>query len=159
MPVFVLTLCGNFRNVDTDELARRLRTARAYGGFRSVEAVAEAINQKGLGVKTLRNIESGTRTAQKRDIQAIAEVCGLPPEFFTAADPFAGQPADLDAQLAVLEQKLEDNHQMLAMILTKLGVKNAEEAESLRLPAFSKGLRELLRPQADTPRPAREDTA
>lgn len=120
MSVFVLTLCGNFRNVDTDELARRLRTARAYGGFRSVEAVADAINQKGLGVKTLRNIESGTRTAQKRDIQAIAEVCGLPPEFFTADDPFAGQSSDL-------AESLEQIHRKLDLLLKAAGISLPDE--------------------------------
>jgi transcriptional regulator with XRE-family HTH domain len=91
-----------------DELARRIRTARAYANLTSVEALAEAISEDGLGVRTLRGIEQGKRPARKRELAAIAEACGLPATFFTDEDPFA-KPGDEDR----IAQEIQANRDVL----------------------------------------------
>ena len=65
-----------------EDLARRVRAARALAGFESVEALADAIGQRGLSARTLRNIEQGRRHAEPRELAAIAEACDLTPQFF-----------------------------------------------------------------------------
>src|SRR3954452_13743388 len=62
----------------TTEIARRVRAARAYAGL----SVNELANQIGLGLQTIKRIESGKRTARRFEIWAIAEACGLPRDFF-----------------------------------------------------------------------------
>lgn len=65
-----------------EDTARRVRAARALAGLDSVQALAEAIDQRGLSTKTLRAIEQGRRIAEPRELTAIAEACGLAPGFF-----------------------------------------------------------------------------
>jgi transcriptional regulator with XRE-family HTH domain len=60
------------------ELARRVRAARAYAGL----SVSELANRVGLGLQTIKRIESGKRTARPFEVWAIAEACELPREFF-----------------------------------------------------------------------------
>jgi transcriptional regulator with XRE-family HTH domain len=60
------------------ETARRVRAARAYAGL----SVTDLANRIGLGLQTIKRIESGKRTARRFEIWAIAEACGLPREFF-----------------------------------------------------------------------------
>lgn len=68
--------------MDGNDTARRVRAARALAGLDSVQALAAAINQRGLSTKTLRAIEQGRRIAEPRELTAIAEACGLTPGFF-----------------------------------------------------------------------------
>jgi transcriptional regulator with XRE-family HTH domain len=60
------------------EIARRVRAARAYAGL----SVAELANRVGLGLQTIKRIESGKRNARPFEVWAIAEACELPREFF-----------------------------------------------------------------------------
>jgi transcriptional regulator with XRE-family HTH domain len=60
------------------ETARRVRAARAYAGM-SVSELAERV---GLGLQTIKRIESGKRNARPFEVWAIAEACELPREFF-----------------------------------------------------------------------------
>lgn len=63
------------------EVAKRVRAARAYGDFARAEDLAKAI---GIGRTTLLKIEKGDRAPKRWELIAIAEICGLPREFFTA---------------------------------------------------------------------------
>jgi transcriptional regulator with XRE-family HTH domain len=60
------------------ELARRVRAARAYAGL----SVADLADRVGLGLQTIKRIESGKRNARPFEVWAIAEACELPREFF-----------------------------------------------------------------------------
>ncbi len=62
-------------------MGRRVRAARAYGGYRRAEDLAAAI---GIGRSTLLKIEKGERLPKHWELVAIAELCGLPRDFFTA---------------------------------------------------------------------------
>ena len=62
----------------------RMRAARHLAGFRKVETLASAIDQKGLGTTVLREIERGEHPAQFSDLQEIAYHCRVPVEWFTA---------------------------------------------------------------------------
>jgi DNA-binding XRE family transcriptional regulator len=64
--------------VDAKELGRRIRAARAYAGLSNTE-LAEAI---GIGRSTLVKSEAGARQAKTWELWAIAEICGIPREFF-----------------------------------------------------------------------------
>jgi transcriptional regulator with XRE-family HTH domain len=92
------------------EIARRVRAARAYSGL-SVNDLADAV---GLGVQTIKRIESGKRTARPFEIWAIAEACKLPREFFDldfrelslAASAQSEMLARIDCRLDKLERAL-----------------------------------------------------
>jgi transcriptional regulator with XRE-family HTH domain len=60
------------------ETARRVRAARAYAGL----SVNELASRIGLGLQTIKRIESGKRSARRFEVWAIAEACALPREFF-----------------------------------------------------------------------------
>lgn len=68
------------------------------------------------------------------------------PDLFAAKDDHDG----LAGQLAEINRKLDRNFVLLEKVLAKLGVKDWEEAEGLRVPGFPAGIAELLRPRADT---------
>jgi hypothetical protein len=62
----------------------RLRAARQLAGFKSVDQLAKALNQRGLKSTVLRDMENGKRRGELRDLRVVADGCGLPVEFFTA---------------------------------------------------------------------------
>jgi transcriptional regulator with XRE-family HTH domain len=62
----------------------RLRAARHLAGFNSVEDLAKALGQRGLKTTVLREIETGRRRGDLRDLREVADRCRLPVEFFTA---------------------------------------------------------------------------
>lgn len=66
------------------DVGARLRAARHLAGFRHQRDLAQAIDQAGLGERTLRAIELGSRHATERDFRAIADACRVPLEWFTA---------------------------------------------------------------------------
>jgi transcriptional regulator with XRE-family HTH domain len=69
--------------VDPEEIRRRVKAARALAGI-SVKELAERINQEGLGERTLRALEGDAgRAWRPMELQAVAQACGLPYEFFT----------------------------------------------------------------------------
>jgi transcriptional regulator with XRE-family HTH domain len=90
------------------EKARRVRAARAYAGYSRARLAAAA----GLSVHALTRIERGEREATPAELSAIAQRCGVVPDFFEAEllPPPAPAPAaspDLVAQLRELREKLD----------------------------------------------------
>lgn len=96
------------------EVARRVRAARAYAGL-SVYDVANAI---GLGAQTIKRIEAGRRTPRSFEIWAIADVCGLPREWFTA--DFDALCRQAERQTALLD-RVEDRLNALTELLADDG--------------------------------------
>lgn len=67
----------------SNEIRRRVKAAREIAGL-SVEGLAKKIDQKGLGERTLRSLESpNNRPFKSMELKAIAEACNLPYQFFT----------------------------------------------------------------------------
>lgn len=60
------------------EIARRLRAARAYGGFRGRQDFTEAIE---MSPSTLQRIEDGKRPLREGERLLIARKCGVPEWF------------------------------------------------------------------------------
>lgn len=68
---------------DPEEIRRRVKAARAIAGL-SVPGLARRINQRGLGDRTLRDLEAPKgRAIKEMELQAIARACSLPYEWFT----------------------------------------------------------------------------
>lgn len=61
------------------ELPRRVRAARAYAGL----SIGELAADLGVGAKTIKRIEAGSRTVRPYELWGIAEICGVSREFFT----------------------------------------------------------------------------
>jgi len=59
----------------TSEIGRRIRTARAYAGFRNRANLAERLE---LSKETVQRIESGEREVKRSELLAIAEACEVP---------------------------------------------------------------------------------
>lgn len=57
------------------ETGRRIRTARAYGGFRNRATLAERLE---VSKETVQRIEGGQREVKRSELLAIAEACGVP---------------------------------------------------------------------------------
>jgi transcriptional regulator with XRE-family HTH domain len=97
------------------ETARRVRAARAYAGL----SVSELANRIGLGLQTIKRIESGKRTARRFEIWAIGEACGLPREFFEMDLELLNRQATVaqetlarvEERLARIERAMEPNTQ------------------------------------------------
>jgi transcriptional regulator with XRE-family HTH domain len=86
------------------ETARRVRAARAYAGL----SVNELAGRIGLGLQTIKRIESGKRTARRFEIWAIAEACNLPREFFEVdLDLLSRRAAVLQEALARVDERLD----------------------------------------------------
>jgi transcriptional regulator with XRE-family HTH domain len=86
------------------EVARRVRAARAYAGL----SVNELAGRIGLGLQTIKRIESGKRTARRFEVWAIAEACNLPREFFEIdLDLLSRRAAALQEALAKVDERLE----------------------------------------------------
>lgn len=91
---------------------RRIRAAMELAGIDSFGELARRIDHDGLGERTLRKIaddNDATRSAQRLDLVAIADACGLPYEFFTIdfADLAATVPVSfVEDRLADLEGKM-----------------------------------------------------
>jgi transcriptional regulator with XRE-family HTH domain len=61
-----------------EETARRVRAARAYAGL-SIPRLAKEL---GVGMQTIKRIESGRRSPRRYELWGIADICGLPSGFF-----------------------------------------------------------------------------
>jgi transcriptional regulator with XRE-family HTH domain len=93
------------------ETARRVRAARAYAGL----SVTELANRIGLGLQTIKRIESGKRAARRFEVWAIAEACGLPREFFEAdLDLLNRRATALQETLVRVEERLERIERQMA---------------------------------------------
>ena len=104
----------------TPELGRRLRAARELAGLRSVEALAAAINEPGLGTQKLRELERGEKTPAPRDLAAIADACGVSRSFFTAPDAAVRNPPEEQQPAPALEGAVERLGQQEAQIMERL---------------------------------------
>jgi transcriptional regulator with XRE-family HTH domain len=92
------------------DLRRRMVAARMLAGLTSAEALAEKIDQRGLGTKVLRNYEQGKDAPEQRDLEAIADACEIPVEWFIADLSRLPEiaPTDSRAEIRrVLDQALE----------------------------------------------------
>lgn len=78
-------ICG-FMPENEDPVVARLRAAQALGGFRSADALADELKERGaknLGIKRLRKMLQGKPPAPERsELREIAAACRLPVEFF-----------------------------------------------------------------------------
>src|SRR3954453_22620459 len=93
------------------EIARRVRAARAYAGL----SVNELANRIGLGLQTIKRIESGKRAARRFEIWAIAEACNLPREFFEIdLDLLSRRSSALQETLARVDERLERLENLIA---------------------------------------------
>lgn len=91
----------------SEDLKRRMKAALALAGI-GVEELAQRINLRGYGAKTLYNMqgETGARPILPRDQEVIARACGLSPAFFTI--DFGQIPADtITDRLHRLEQQVQ----------------------------------------------------
>src|SRR4051794_31623008 len=82
------------------ELIRRLKAARALGGFTKPEALAmhPLLKENGIKESRIRELESmrGRADGRPMELAIIARACGLPEEFFSATfdrmeSPSAGE--------------------------------------------------------------------
>jgi transcriptional regulator with XRE-family HTH domain len=109
--------------MDAAEVGRRVRAARAYafGADRGRDEVAKAIN---VSTRTLSRIESGRRPLSDEEKAAVAQACGLPPEFFSIDFSAAERPAngEIAPRLVQLEQLVRD----LDPVDTRTRLRNAE---------------------------------
>lgn len=64
-------------------ISRHVRAARCLGGFASAEALAAAIDARGLGVGTIRAIERGAREPSVGELKLIAAACDVPLAFLS----------------------------------------------------------------------------
>lgn len=104
------------------DIPNRVRAARELAGLRSVEALAEAIGEGGLGTTTLRKIEQGNRHAEPRELRQIASSCDLPYEFFTmdfwdAAK--AERASDIEAQARAMLARVKERESAVEEMLAK----------------------------------------
>lgn len=77
------------RCMDPAEMSvgRRIKAARHLAGYTEVTKLAAALKANGvtkLGATKLRRMERDQDVSDVRDLQAIAEVCGVPLEWFSA---------------------------------------------------------------------------
>jgi transcriptional regulator with XRE-family HTH domain len=93
--------------VDVKEQGRRVRAARAYAGL-SNEDLAE---RTGIGRSTLVKTESGKRQARKWELWAIAEICGVPREFFESEELSITGRGDDAGDVEELEALADDDGQ------------------------------------------------
>ncbi len=67
--------------MDSVELGRRIRAARAYAGL-SVRALAEKVSDDGISARTLRHLEQGEHLATTEQLEAVSQACGVPAAWF-----------------------------------------------------------------------------
>ena len=92
------------------EVARRVRAARAYAGL----SVAELADRLGMGVQTIKRVESARRAARRFELAAIAEACELPRAFFEVDfDDLCGEATAQRELLTRIEDRLNRLEQAL----------------------------------------------
>lgn len=96
--------------MDAEDQRRRIKAARALGGYASAAALANDLGP-GLSDKTLRKIESAgdPRVAEPHELDAIARACRIDPAFFTIdladlSGNGGGEVAQLERRIAKLEE-------------------------------------------------------
>ncbi len=98
--------------MDTVELGRRIRAARAYEGL-SLRALAEWISDHGISARTLRHLEQCEHLATNEQLEVISEACGVPMAWFEVDWEAAGDP---ETALTVMATRLRDTEEGLRVI-------------------------------------------
>jgi hypothetical protein len=106
--------------MDRADLIRRLKAARALGGFASPQALADdaVMVENGIKESRIRELESmkGRAHARPMELAIIARACSLPEEFFS--EPFERMETPSQGErLATLERAVT----MLASALADVG--------------------------------------
>lgn len=74
--------------MDTHGIGARLRALRLLAGYTNVKALANALHErgtgKGLGQTSLRQMEREEIISDPRNLQEIADLCGVPLAWFSA---------------------------------------------------------------------------
>ncbi len=102
------------------DVGRRIRAARELAGLRSVEALADRIDQRGFSDKTLYPWEQGKKIPTDEQLAVIARACGVPLSFFTVdfQEALGGEHgtelAALADRLAALELRRREDRDRLA---------------------------------------------
>lgn len=144
------------REITDPPLGNRIRAAIAYAGLNGFEALAERIDQPGLGTKTLRNIADGTRAARRPDLIVIAEATGLPYEFFVLprhqlVEGFTGI---ADTRLMAMDDRLAGLERGMVLLTDAMRRAGPEGVEG----AFAELAEELGRLQSEARPPVAEGT-
>lgn len=71
---------------------------------------------RGLGFDTLTDIERGERRLYQQEARSIAEVCGIPYEFFVFDPDELATDLSLDARIAPIEAKIDEMADQLGAI-------------------------------------------
>lgn len=77
-------MCRNTATMQSFTLGARIRAARYLKGLGSVDALADAIDSRGLGRTKLYGYEQDKKVPLYRELVDIANACEMPIEFFTA---------------------------------------------------------------------------
>lgn len=91
-------------------VGRRIRAAIELAGLNGFAELADRINERGLGERTLRKLADPAekrRTAKYSDIVSIARATGQPIEFFTQELHGAIASGASDSNVTRLEQKVD----------------------------------------------------
>lgn len=123
---------------------RRIKAAMALAGY-SIEELSEAIDQRGLGPRTLRKLQDDAdpREARAWELRAIAEACDLPYAWFTvesfadALDDARGRdgrvsPEERLAELEAARDASEAHREALGASLSALAAEMAVLRRELR---------------------------
>lgn len=115
--------------MDTD-IGRRIHAAQAYGGFKSIPALAAKINRPGFGEATIRRIVAGGRQLEDHERQWLEEATGVPAEFFQDGFASAGRDevtaADNASRLDQVTEQLEELRAVLHESTDKVLVARVE---------------------------------
>lgn len=94
--------------VDRAELIRRMKAARALGGFTAPSKLAmhPLLRENGIKDSRLRELESmkGRADVRPMELEVIARACGLPPEFFSASFERMATPSDGERLTALTDE-------------------------------------------------------
>ena len=64
-------------------VGRRLKAARALGGYTNPRALSDALHLPNFGERTIREVEADRRTLHDHEAQSVADLVGVAPAFFT----------------------------------------------------------------------------
>lgn len=137
---------------EQEDRRRRMRAARAIGGFKNVGDLADAITaDASLGERTLRKFESGESPLRPPAMREIAHACGLPYEFFTADFSRLPELADQPASTEPLAEQVREQGQRLERIEALLLGAQARDPLLDQLVEGGRREQEILKPALGQP--------
>lgn len=105
-------MIGAMVTTDAPPIGRRIKAAMALAGL-TIEDLADRIDQRGLGARTLRKLQDDddSREARTWELREIAKACDVPEWFLTSSaiptyETPDTRPADLQAQIDALREDL-----------------------------------------------------